>query len=160
MQCQPLWLKGEVKKQQEGESEGGRGEVRDTRRSRRSRRCRVESGGAMAERLPPALSLPHARLLLLLIVIAVQTRPTAATNISCLIWHTSTLTYGHAHTHTWCRSCCPALWHPVIFFFLIRPLWLPSALYKAWQLNHLSNQDVSALAVMMKCLKYPTLSPA
>lgn len=62
---------------------------------RRSRRCRVESGGAMAESLPPALSLPHAWLLLPLIVIAVQTRPAAATNISCLIRHTCTLTYGH-----------------------------------------------------------------
>ncbi len=51
----------------------------------RSRRCGMESGGASVESLPPALSQPHAWLLLLLIVIAVQTRPTAATNISSLI---------------------------------------------------------------------------
>lgn len=43
----------------------------------------VRSGGAIAESLPPALSQPHAWLQSLLIVIAVQTRPTAATNISC-----------------------------------------------------------------------------
>lgn len=42
----------------------------------------VRSGGAIAESLPPALSQPHAWLQSLLIVIAVQTRPTAATNIS------------------------------------------------------------------------------
>lgn len=74
----------------EARLERGAGKTR-----RRSRRCRVESGGAMAESLPPALSLPHAWLLLPLIVIAVQTRPAAATNISCLIRHTCTLTYGH-----------------------------------------------------------------
>ena len=62
---------------------------------------KVQGGewGSDGENLPPVLSQPHTQRLLPLIVIAVQTRPTAATNISCLIWHTWTLTYGHKHTH-------------------------------------------------------------
>lgn len=69
---------------------GGREEeVREDGGGRRVEEQKVQGGErgreAMAERLPPALSQPHAWLLLPLIVIAVQTRPTAATNISCLI---------------------------------------------------------------------------
>lgn len=64
-------------------------EVREDGGGRRVEEQKVQGGErgreAMAERLPPALSQPHAWLLLPLIVIAVQTRPTAATNISCLI---------------------------------------------------------------------------
>lgn len=72
-------LREDVKEELWGGGGGGK------RRRRRSRRCRGEERGSDSrESLPPALSQPHAWPQLLLIVIAVQTRPTAATNISCL----------------------------------------------------------------------------
>lgn len=100
MQCQPVFTERrrveeqqEDRRQQTGSTGGGGGEreeeVREDGGGRRVEEQKVQGGErgreAMAERLPPALSQPHAWLLLPLIVIAVQTRPTAATNISCLI---------------------------------------------------------------------------
>lgn len=65
--------------------------------SEREQEQNVHGGGweRTGERLPPALSQPHGWLWSPLIVIADQTRPTAATNISCSIWPTCTLTYRH-----------------------------------------------------------------
>lgn len=116
MQCQPVFTeRREVEEQQEdrrqqtGSTGGGGGgereeEVREDWGGRRVEEQKVQGGErgreAMAERLPPALSQPHAWLLLPLIVIAVQTRPTAATNISCLIWHTHVRSPTDTHTHT------------------------------------------------------------
>lgn len=133
MQCQPVFTgRREVEEQQEDRRQqtgstgswGGGAERMEEDGGVEEQKVQGGERGreAMAERLPPALSQPHAWLLLPLIVIAVQTRPTAATNISCLIWHTHVRSPMDTHTHTHTKQtdiarmsgCCPALWHPVI----------------------------------------------
>lgn len=90
--------------------------------------------------------------------------------------HTCTLTYGHAHTHTDTRTqnglislrcLVAALLYGTLSSCLLvscslislRPLWLPSALCKAWQLNHSSNQDVPLIMTEYLCPPSHTLSP-
>ena len=125
-----------------GGGRAGRGGQRGWRRTTESwgaEGAGRRTGGreAKAERLPPALSQPHAWLLLPLIVIAVQTRPTAATNISRLIWHTHVRspmdTHAHTHTHThthtqtdWYRSdvsLLPCFMAPCHLAFLCLARW-------------------------------------
>lgn len=121
MQCQSL---------EAGEATGGRRRRLAANRRRkewRSRRCRAERvtntpGCWLWFLFKQGWQLP-------------QTSP-------CLKWHTFTLT---------CADSLP-LYGALLSFFLllglIRPLWLPSARSTAWQLNHLSNQDVASSLVM------------
>lgn len=137
MQCQPLL----EKQQEEGRRTGGADGQREGAGAE-------GAGRGPGECLPPPLSQPHGWLRSPLIVIAVQTRLTAATNISCSIWHTCTLSDGHTHGVIMlrCQSLVPSFMAPgylsVSLLLTDKTAAALIAVCKVWQFDHTSNRDV------------------